>query len=239
MTGWVKLDRALLNWRYKGRPDYVALWVHILLEANHKPKKWEEIELESGEFVTSVSKLSVDTGLSVQQVRTILKKLEGEELLAKSTNRYTVIKVINWAKYQCEGELVNKQITNEQQTDNKQVTTTKNDKNVKNIRNISNTNVLLAQSDESLKAKYRLPLNVTDTYYLIFQEDIDHYKELYPGVDVDQEIRSMIGWCEANPANRKTKTGAKRFIANWLNKSQNKSHTPVKKKGETLFYAVE
>jgi hypothetical protein len=52
--------------------------------------------------------------------------------------------------------------------------------------------------------------------------DIAHYRELYPAVDVPQEIRGMIGWCEANPARRKTARGVKAFINSWLNKAQNR-----------------
>lgn len=83
-------------------------------------------------------------------------------------------------------------------------------------------NTFAPPSDEG-DAVARIPLNKKDTYHLIFQEDIDHYKELYPAVDVEQEVRAMVGWCEANPNNRKTKRGIKHFINNWLNKAQNKS----------------
>lgn len=53
------------------------------------------------------------------------------------------------------------------------------------------------------------------------QEDVDKWAELYPAVDVPQEIRAMIGWLDANPSRRKTVSGAKRFANNWLSKSQN------------------
>lgn len=82
---------------------------------------------------------------------------------------------------------------------------------------------LFAPSSDESDAVARIPLNINGTYHYIFQADIDHYKELYPAVDVEQEIRAMVGWCEANPNNRKTKGGVKRFINNWLNKSQNRT----------------
>ena len=53
------------------------------------------------------------------------------------------------------------------------------------------------------------------------QEDVDKWTELYPAVDVPQEIRAMIGWLDANPSRRKTVSGAKRFANNWLSKAQN------------------
>ena len=65
-----------------------------------------------------------------------------------------------------------------------------------------------------------IPLN-DNTEYDVPVLDVEHYKELYPAVDVEQELRGMVGWCEANPRNRKTRSGIKRFIASWLNKAQN------------------
>ena len=65
-----------------------------------------------------------------------------------------------------------------------------------------------------------LPLN-DKTFYQVAMSDVQHYKELYPAVDVEQELRSMLGWLESNPANRKTRNGVKSFITKWLNKAQN------------------
>lgn len=58
--------------------------------------------------------------------------------------------------------------------------------------------------------------------YDITQEQIDHWGELYPAVDVMQELRSMKGWLESNPAKRKTSRGILRFITSWLSRAQDK-----------------
>ena len=65
----------------------------------------------------------------------------------------------------------------------------------------------------------RLLLN-DNSLHLVTQSDVEHYKELYPAVDVEQELRSMLGWLEANPRRRKTRSGIKAFIAKWLSKTQ-------------------
>lgn len=44
---------------------------------------------------------------------------------------------------------------------------------------------------------------------------------LYPAVDVQGELRAMRAWCIANPTKRKTKSGAMRFVNNWLARAQN------------------
>ena len=64
-----------------------------------------------------------------------------------------------------------------------------------------------------------LPLN-DKSNYSVSKSDVQHYKILYPAVDVEQQLRSMLGWLEANPSRRKTRTGIKGFITKWLNKVQ-------------------
>ena len=86
-------------------------------------------------------------------------------------------------------------------------------------------------SDASPKAKpvYEIILN-DKTMYPIYQEDVEKWQELYPAVDVHQEIRNMVGWCDANPQKRKTRRGAKAFITNWLSREQNKPHVQSNQK---------
>ena len=66
-----------------------------------------------------------------------------------------------------------------------------------------------------------LPLN-DKSNYPVSKSDVQHYKILYPAVDVEQQLRSMLGWLEANPSRRKTRTGIKGFITKWLNKVQDR-----------------
>jgi len=66
-----------------------------------------------------------------------------------------------------------------------------------------------------------LPLNNGEEYP-IFHQQIDEWSELYPAVDVIQELRKMRGWCDANSQNRKTKRGIGAFIARWLSREQDK-----------------
>jgi len=69
-----------------------------------------------------------------------------------------------------------------------------------------------------------LPLN-DKTMYAVTVEDVKKYKELYQAVDVEQELRKMLGWLDANPSKRKTSRGIKQFITNWLSKEQDKGET--------------
>ena len=84
---------------------------------------------------------------------------------------------------------------------------------------------ILAPSFEKSKpdaddAFIKLPLN-DKSFYTVMKTDVEHYKELYPAVDVEQELRSILGWLEGNPRKRKTRNGIKGFITRWLSKAQN------------------
>lgn len=61
------------------------------------------------------------------------------------------------------------------------------------------------------------------TTHGVTDKDVERYRELYPGVDVMQELRNMAGWCDSNKPKRKTRTGIKRFITNWLAREQDRA----------------
>lgn len=66
-----------------------------------------------------------------------------------------------------------------------------------------------------------LPLN-DGSEHQVTEEDVAEYAQLYPAVDVMQQLRNMKGWLLSNPSRRKTKKGIKAFITTWLSKEQDK-----------------
>lgn len=149
LSGYIKLYRKLTQWGWYQDNVVKSLFLHCLLMASFKEFNWMGEILKPGQFITSLKHLSEDLGFSVQQIRTALKKLEStEEITYKSTNKYTIITVLNWGIYQVDDEntntVSNNPITNEQQTNNKQATNEqqhrKNVKNNKNVKNVKKYN---------------------------------------------------------------------------------------------------
>lgn len=60
------------------------------------------------------------------------------------------------------------------------------------------------------------------TFYTVAPEELAKYAELYPAVNVETELKAMIGWCDSNVKNRKTRGGIKSFITRWLKKAQDR-----------------
>lgn len=82
-----------------------------------------------------------------------------------------------------------------------------------------------ATAEPQEPAVITLLLNSGDEFP-VTQKDVSRYMELYPAVDIMQELRKMKGWCMDNPNKRKTKNGIKRFIGSWLSREQDKGGTP-------------
>lgn len=140
LNGFIKIHRKLIQWGWYQDNVVKGVFLHLLLTANFKSMPWQGIIIERGQLVTSYGHLADDLGFTVQQVRTAITKLKStQEITVKSTNKYTLVTIVNWEDYQTEEETLTststRSVTNEQQTNNKQITNEqqqrKNDKNYK------------------------------------------------------------------------------------------------------------
>lgn len=95
-----------------------------------------------------------------------------------------------------------------------------------NDNNIIYCSELETTSEPTESPIFSLPLN-DNSEHKIFNADVIMWCELYPSVDIMQELRKMKGWLSANPKRRKTKVGVLRFINNWLSKEQDKYKPPA------------
>lgn len=66
-----------------------------------------------------------------------------------------------------------------------------------------------------------IPLN-DNTEFPIDEKQFKEWVDLFPAVDVKQELRNAKAWCLANPSRRKTKRGVKSFLTGWLTRTQDK-----------------
>ena len=142
MEGWIKIHRKMLDWEWYNDNNTKILFLHLLLTANHKEKKWRGQIIKRGQKITSIQHLAEETRLSVRQVRTSLDKLKStHEITIKTTNKNTLVTIEKYNDYQGKDNNNDKQndkqpdneMTIERQTNDKQMTTNKNDKNVRNI----------------------------------------------------------------------------------------------------------
>jgi len=128
--GYIKLHRKLLRWYGSPSPYRMALWVHLLLKANHQDKKFlfngNPTVVKRGSLITGRKKLSMETGVSSSYIQKLLKEFENEGMLEQqTTNKSRLITITCWSEYQLkEQQKDNRGTTEEQQKDT--------NKNVKN-----------------------------------------------------------------------------------------------------------
>lgn len=123
-TGFISLHRTMLNWDWYDDINTTRLFIHLLLRVNFTDANWHGTKVERGSIITSYEKLARETKLSVKKVRTALNKLKSTgEVTCKSTNKYTLINVVNYNKYQdidyAKGKQTDKQKANKGQQYNK------------------------------------------------------------------------------------------------------------------------
>lgn len=140
MTGYIKLFRKLTEWEWYTDGDTLRVFLHLLLKANHKDHTWMGEVIHMGQCITGRKELAKELKMSEARVRTSLNHLKStSEITIKSTNKYSLITIENWALYQLyDGDLTSKStsnLTNNSPATNQQLTTNKNDKNDKKEKN--------------------------------------------------------------------------------------------------------
>jgi len=144
MQGWIKVHRKIQDNAISKSPEYFALWIHLLLLANHKKSEFIfngiKIALESGQFVTGRKKLAEISGVQESKIERILNYLKSEQQIEQQTNnKFRLITIINWDDYQEVEQQTEQPVNNKRTTTEQQLNTNKNDNNVKNEENEKTT----------------------------------------------------------------------------------------------------
>lgn len=88
------------DWEWYESTNVFRLFTHCLLHTNTQNIRYCGREIKAGQFVSSVARISAETGLTESQVRTALKKLKDTGYIStKSTNKYTIYTVNRYQMY--------------------------------------------------------------------------------------------------------------------------------------------
>lgn len=131
---WLKLNRGILKWGWYSDANTMRVFLDILLNANYEDGEYRGHQIKAGQCVVGRKALAKRLCISEQSVRTALEHLKStNEITIKSTNKFSIATITNWAKYQCRDDeanhqnnhQANQQSTNNQPTTNQQLTTSK------------------------------------------------------------------------------------------------------------------
>ncbi len=141
-NGFIKLHRRILKWEWYQEANVFRVFLHLMLKANHSPARWQGIEIQAGQLVTSYRHIADELKLSPDTVHRAVKKLvsTGEiEICPNAKN--TIVTLKNYYLYQDSRTLPernpNDLRTLPEQKPN-QTRINKNNKNKKNNKNNKN-----------------------------------------------------------------------------------------------------
>ncbi len=180
--------------------------MHLLLLASFKESEWKGRKVVRGQVIIGTNKLGDDLGLSRQQVRTALKKLiKTNEITTEATNKYTVITITNWDRYQEERTSLNQQETDRKPHLN----------NLNNLNNLKNKETICSVEETTEPVKIFLPTRDKDLFPVTEKMFLE-LEEVYPEKNVWAELKKMEFWLKTNPKRQKSKGSMMRFIGGWL-----------------------
>ncbi len=201
----------------------------MILKANWKEGRFRDITVPRGSFVSSIAKLAEETGLTNDEVRTAISHLiNTKEVTKQSTNKYTVFTVVNYSFYQ---DNPNRLPSGSQSIPVLFPTIEQSNKGTKkqDYRNIVN-DISCSEPQKAAQNPSGISLPLNDkSFYEVPMDKIALWRETYPAVDIEQELRRMIAWLDANLDKRKTRRGIERFINSWLARTQDSGGSKGKK----------
>lgn len=215
MGTFIKLDRKMLSNKYLLYPrkaQQLRVWLYLLMNAAYEVKSDETLRkygydhLEPGQLIRSRETICHDLRLTDSQVKTSLRNLQKDNMITcKSTNKNTLITIVNWAVYQS-GKKQNDQ-QNDQQNDSK-MTDKKTAKSpqTKNIyptdilkENTKNNEPSPAGAGSAIVRKVEgggdMPDGWTQKLEDLFAETYEKNSETYPGF-CRQILYDVGGWDE-------------------------------------------
>lgn len=194
--GWIKIHRKLLQWDWITDANTLQLFIFLLLKCNHKETTWRGQKVLRGQLITGRKSLSKDTHQTQDQIRTSLLHLKTtNEITIHSTNRFSIITVCNYNKYQTESPT---ECPAESPASPQQVPTNKKNKNISNNKLLSQKKIFFKESEIFDKHKFKQTFSEWST------EKLKYYYEV------------VLGW--SNEGNKKIDWIA--TIKNWAAKDE-------------------
>ena len=145
--GFIKLYRSILNWEWWNDDKTFRVFIFLLLNANWEDTRYRGHIIPKGSLVCGRKKLAKSLGMSEQSVRTSLEHLKStNEITIKPTNKFSIITIVNWEKFQGQAQQTNQQ-TNQQI--NQRLTTYKEYKEYKEEKKKANQFLNYANNNSS------------------------------------------------------------------------------------------
>ena len=205
--------------------EHLAVWMYLLLNATHAEYpalfKGKKIMLQPGQLITGCISIGNQLSISESKVRRTLNDFIIDEQIDRQTsNKNSLITILNWDLYQNFDGQNDSQVTDKRRTTDGQVTTNKNNKNIKNDKNVINTYSDIPELNEAILefVKFRKGIKkpMTDNAVKLM---IGKLNKMTSNVNEQIEILNqsiMNGWTGLYPL--KKEDAKKGVVPDWRNK---------------------
>ena len=228
-NGWVKLHRKMLdNPVVMKDSDHLAVWVYLLLNATHAEYpalfKSKKIMLQPGQLITGCVSIGNQLSISESKVRRTLNDFISDGQIDRQTsNKNSLITVLNWDLYQTYDGQSDIQVTDNRRTSDGQVTTNKKIKKIKKVK--EDKEIIYSDSPELNEAiisfidyrrSIRKPMTDRAVYLLLGK-----LNKMSGSIPEQIEIlnQSVVnGWQGIFPLKNEKAAGRKEVVPSWMNK---------------------
>ena len=197
-SGFITLHRRILDWQWYEDANVMRVFLHLLLTANHKDKKWKGTTIKRGQLATSYDSIAVKLGLTYRQVRFAISKLKkSEECVTRKSGLFLLVTIVKYDDYQSNKiENVTKNVTGLSQDCHSIVTGLSTNNNVNNDNNDNNVNNIRTMDIKVLKDAYvkndRLVKAISSNYKMDIPallkrlDDFNQYLEMTGKFEMDE-----------------------------------------------------
>lgn len=224
---WIKLFLKFNKWEWYSDSKHVHVFIDLMLRAQWHKSKYKGVDLAPGQMTTSIGAIAERTGLTIQNIRTVLNHLKStRSLTIKRLPKCLLITIVDWSDYQHSNKVPNNQLTINQQSTNNQLTT------YKKIRRIED------KKNRIIHAHTKKLFHFLDDEQQEFINDVKEKKmnawlQEYNINFLKEEIENAHEWLQAQPKS-KQKKAINLFLNNWFKRSNadnkhNPENDPLKK----------
>lgn len=194
-NGYIKLYRSMLKWEWYDDINTKVVFLHLLLTVSIKDSKWHGIEIKRGSRIASYEVLAKETKLTMQQLRTAIKRLESTgELTRYKYPKFTVFALNNYDKFQTSTS----NSTDFQQASNKEPTSFQ--QQYKKVKEDKEDKEGEEGERETLPPENKQPFGDFKNVFLK-DEEYKSLKEKFGIEFLNQEISSLSTFMESNGKN--------------------------------------
>lgn len=97
---WITLHRKIIDWQWYTNANTFRVFMHLLISASHDDSEYRGVIVKRGQVLTGRKELARKLDLSEREIRTAIDHLNGQEIAVETTNKFSVITIMNYNTYQ-------------------------------------------------------------------------------------------------------------------------------------------